>query len=137
MFHWFFIISAKRLLLKTETKLALKVSSSNKSDEAFCFSSFLSAVFVWMHGSTTLVPVSFLFYLFNFVTLGKWTIELLSSCLWFNLPEKYFTGASLVINTSWKNPSGEWHVGYKLVYELFTETLTSRLKVVLQFYEIF
>ncbi|XP_045813598.1 tripeptidyl-peptidase 2-like isoform X2 [Trifolium pratense] len=38
------------------------------------------------------------------------------------------SGASLAINTSWKNPSGEWHVGYKLVYELFTETLTSRLK---------
>ncbi|CAI8593694.1 unnamed protein product [Vicia faba] len=38
------------------------------------------------------------------------------------------SGASLVINTSWKNPSGEWHVGYKLVYELFTEELTSRLK---------
>ncbi|KAG4984179.1 hypothetical protein JHK87_028928 [Glycine soja] len=38
------------------------------------------------------------------------------------------SGASLVINTSWKNPSGDWHVGYKLVYELFTENLTSRLK---------
>ncbi|KAF7813180.1 tripeptidyl-peptidase 2-like isoform X1 [Senna tora] len=38
------------------------------------------------------------------------------------------SGSSLVINTSWKNPSGEWHVGYKMVYELFTETLTSRLK---------
>ncbi|AES62527.2 tripeptidyl peptidase II [Medicago truncatula] len=38
------------------------------------------------------------------------------------------SGASLAINTSWKNPSGDWHVGYKLVYELFTETLTSRLK---------
>ncbi|KAK7343691.1 hypothetical protein VNO77_12634 [Canavalia gladiata] len=38
------------------------------------------------------------------------------------------SGASLVINTSWTNPSGEWHVGYKLVYELFTEYLTSRLK---------
>ncbi|RDY13416.1 Tripeptidyl-peptidase 2, partial [Mucuna pruriens] len=38
------------------------------------------------------------------------------------------SGASLVINTSWKNPSGEWHVGYKLVYELFTENLISRLK---------
>ncbi|XWS50506.1 hypothetical protein CRYUN_Cryun12cG0092700 [Craigia yunnanensis] len=36
--------------------------------------------------------------------------------------------ASLVVNSSWKNPSGEWHVGYKLVYELFTDTLTSRLK---------
>ncbi|XP_057424626.1 tripeptidyl-peptidase 2-like isoform X1 [Lotus japonicus] len=38
------------------------------------------------------------------------------------------SGASLVINTSWKNPSCEWHVGYKLVYELFTEKLTSRMK---------
>ncbi|XP_065869545.1 tripeptidyl-peptidase 2 isoform X2 [Euphorbia lathyris] len=38
------------------------------------------------------------------------------------------SGASLVVNSSWKNPSGEWHVGYKLVYELFTDTLTSRLK---------
>ncbi|CAJ1977041.1 unnamed protein product [Sphenostylis stenocarpa] len=38
------------------------------------------------------------------------------------------SGASLVINTTWKNPSGDWHVGYKLVYELFTEKLTSRLK---------
>ncbi|KAL3524283.1 hypothetical protein ACH5RR_017117 [Cinchona calisaya] len=38
------------------------------------------------------------------------------------------SGAYLVVNTSWKNPSGEWHVGYKLVYELFTDTLTSRLK---------
>ncbi|KAL1831481.1 hypothetical protein ACET3Z_001132 [Daucus carota] len=38
------------------------------------------------------------------------------------------SGASLVVNSSWKNPTGEWHVGYKLVYELFTDTLTSRLK---------
>ncbi|WRX16951.1 Peptidase S8/S53 domain - like 10 [Theobroma cacao] len=38
------------------------------------------------------------------------------------------SGASLVVNSSWKNPSGEWHVGYKLIYELFTDTLTSRLK---------
>ncbi|XP_057476526.1 tripeptidyl-peptidase 2-like isoform X2 [Actinidia eriantha] len=38
------------------------------------------------------------------------------------------SGASLVVNSSWKNPSGEWHVGYKLVYEFFTDTLTSRLK---------
>ncbi|KAF5951388.1 hypothetical protein HYC85_009332 [Camellia sinensis] len=37
-------------------------------------------------------------------------------------------GASLVVNSSWKNPSGGWHVGCKLVYELFTDTLTSRLK---------
>ncbi|RYQ94046.1 hypothetical protein Ahy_B09g100248 isoform A [Arachis hypogaea] len=38
------------------------------------------------------------------------------------------SGTSLVINDSWKNPSGQWHVGYKFVYELFTEKLTSRLK---------
>ncbi|XP_059629254.1 tripeptidyl-peptidase 2 isoform X2 [Cornus florida] len=38
------------------------------------------------------------------------------------------SGASLAVNSSWENPSGEWHVGYKLVYELFTNTLTSRLK---------
>ncbi|KAL2550422.1 Tripeptidyl-peptidase 2 [Forsythia ovata] len=38
------------------------------------------------------------------------------------------SGASLVVNSSWKNPTGEWHVGCKLVYELFTNTLTSRLK---------
>ncbi|KAK8692720.1 hypothetical protein V6N13_070327 [Hibiscus sabdariffa] len=38
------------------------------------------------------------------------------------------SGASLVVNSSWKNPSGEWHVGYKLVYELFTDTLIKRLE---------
>ncbi|OWM79539.1 hypothetical protein CDL15_Pgr022951 [Punica granatum] len=38
------------------------------------------------------------------------------------------SGASLPVNPSWKNPCGEWHVGCKLVYELFTDTLTSRLK---------
>ncbi|GLJ21474.1 hypothetical protein SUGI_0396320 [Cryptomeria japonica] len=43
----------------------------------------------------------------------------------------YIVGASgtrLMVNKSWKNPSGEWRVGYKFVYELFTETLTARLK---------
>ncbi|RVW68078.1 Tripeptidyl-peptidase 2 [Vitis vinifera] len=39
------------------------------------------------------------------------------------------SGASLVVNSSWKNPSGEWHVGYKVVYELCTDTLTSGLKI--------
>ncbi|KAE9464869.1 hypothetical protein C3L33_03223, partial [Rhododendron williamsianum] len=39
------------------------------------------------------------------------------------------SGASLIVNSSWKNPSGKWHVGCKLVYELFTDTLTSRLKM--------
>jgi hypothetical protein len=34
-------------------------------------------------------------------------------------------GASLVVNSSWKNPTGEWRVGYKLVYELFMDTQAS------------
>ncbi|KAL6545206.1 tripeptidyl-peptidase II Tpp2 [Orobanche hederae] len=38
------------------------------------------------------------------------------------------SGNFLVLNSSWKNCSGEWHVGCKLVYELFTSTLTDRLK---------
>ncbi|KAK1260823.1 hypothetical protein QJS04_geneDACA001995 [Acorus gramineus] len=38
------------------------------------------------------------------------------------------SGTRLVVNPSWKNPSGEWRVGYKLVYEFFTDTLISRLK---------
>ncbi|KAL6541573.1 tripeptidyl-peptidase II Tpp2 [Orobanche gracilis] len=38
------------------------------------------------------------------------------------------SGNILVLNSSWKNHSGEWHVGCKLVYELFTSTLTDRLK---------
>nr|XP_010918543.1 tripeptidyl-peptidase 2 [Elaeis guineensis] len=38
------------------------------------------------------------------------------------------SGRKLALNPSWKNPSQEWHVGCKLVYELFTDTLTSRLK---------
>ncbi|KAJ8771482.1 hypothetical protein K2173_026659 [Erythroxylum novogranatense] len=38
------------------------------------------------------------------------------------------SGAALLVNSSWKNPSGEWHVGCKLVYELFPNSLTSRLK---------
>ncbi|KAJ3680504.1 hypothetical protein LUZ60_016782 [Juncus effusus] len=38
------------------------------------------------------------------------------------------SGAKLALNPSWNNPSQEWRVGCKLVYELFTETLISRLK---------
>ncbi|MCO5584159.1 hypothetical protein L7F22_038082 [Adiantum nelumboides] len=38
------------------------------------------------------------------------------------------SGAVLQVSSAWTNPSGEWHVGYKLAYELFTETLVSRLK---------
>ncbi|CAA7390916.1 unnamed protein product [Spirodela intermedia] len=46
-------------------------------------------------------------------------------------PEGYIigkSGARLQVNRSWENPSEEWHVGYKLVYELFTNTLASRIR---------
>ena len=46
--------------------------------------------------------------------------------IWWNF---FDLGSTLAVNSSWKNPSGEWHVGYKMVYEFFTDTLTSRLKV--------
>lgn len=45
------------------------------------------------------------------------------------LDDTLSTGVKLLLNPSWTNASQEWHVGCKLVYELFTETLTSRLKV--------
>ncbi|XP_010449151.1 PREDICTED: tripeptidyl-peptidase 2 [Camelina sativa] len=38
------------------------------------------------------------------------------------------SGVPLVVNSSWKNPTGEWRVGCKLVYQLFTDDLTSRVK---------
>ncbi|KAG9441237.1 hypothetical protein H6P81_017091 [Aristolochia fimbriata] len=38
------------------------------------------------------------------------------------------SGASLQVNPKWENPSGEWHVGCKFLYELFTDDLTSRVK---------
>ncbi|XP_020085377.1 tripeptidyl-peptidase 2 isoform X2 [Ananas comosus] len=38
------------------------------------------------------------------------------------------SGTRLFVNPSWKNPSQEWHVGCKLIYELFTDTLASRMK---------
>ena len=45
---------------------------------------------------------------------------------------KFVAGVPLVVNSSWKNPTGEWRVGCKLVYELFTDTLTSRVKVAIR-----
>ncbi|KAL2642830.1 hypothetical protein R1flu_010417 [Riccia fluitans] len=38
------------------------------------------------------------------------------------------SGARLQINKSWKNPSGDWHVGYKFAFGLFTDTLVTRIK---------
>ncbi|KAG0562456.1 hypothetical protein M758_9G144800 [Ceratodon purpureus] len=39
------------------------------------------------------------------------------------------SGARLQVNKEWKNPTGEWRVGSKLAFSLFTDTLISRLKV--------
>lgn len=38
------------------------------------------------------------------------------------------SGARLQVNKEWKNPTGDWRVGYKLAFSLFTDTLISRLK---------
>ncbi|XP_024527545.1 tripeptidyl-peptidase 2 [Selaginella moellendorffii] len=38
------------------------------------------------------------------------------------------SGATLRLNESWVNPSGDWRVGCKFVYELFPERLSTRLK---------
>lgn len=36
-------------------------------------------------------------------------------------------GVKLEVNPDWTNPSGEWRVGYKRVYQLFTSTLRDRI----------
>lgn len=41
----------------------------------------------------------------------------------------HFLGARLQLNKEWKNPTGEWRVGCKLAFSLFTDTLINRLKV--------
>lgn len=38
------------------------------------------------------------------------------------------SGTTLGLNPSWSNPSGEWHVGCKLIYELFPASLMNRVK---------
>lgn len=60
-----------------------------------------------------------------YAKIGSWQQPFQSCTLFFF----FEIGVSLVVNSSWKNPSGEWHVGYKFLYELLTGTLTSRLKV--------
>lgn len=40
------------------------------------------------------------------------------------------SGRSLIIDPSWKNPSGEYRVGVKRAYELFPTELVARLKKV-------
>ena len=39
------------------------------------------------------------------------------------------SGRLLNIPDDWKNPSGEWHIGVKAVFELFPNNLKSRLQV--------
>ena len=51
----------------------------------------------------------------------------------FSCAHLFMYGARLLVNPSWKNPSQEWHVGCKLVYELFTDTLTSPVQVLFMF----
>lgn len=41
---------------------------------------------------------------------------------------KGLSGRSLIIDPSWKCPSGEYRVGIKRAYELFPSELKSRLK---------
>lgn len=59
-------------------------------------------------------------------------------CCSFHVPlitfvlNKFVAGVPLVVNSSWENPTGEWRVGCKLVYELFTDDLTSRVKVAIR-----
>lgn len=71
------------------------------------------------------------YILFVFLGVGKSSYVVFPFSIFFNssFDAKFQTGTSLFVNSTWKNPSGEWHVGCKLIYELFTYTLTSRLKV--------
>jgi tripeptidyl-peptidase-2 len=37
-------------------------------------------------------------------------------------------GATYQLNADWVNPSGQWHVGVKRAFDLFTTTLITRLR---------
>jgi len=134
MFHWFFIISVKRLLLKTETKHALKVSCSNKSDEAFCFSCFLLfsdccfCVNAWIPYS----GACFFPFLFNQSCYSRemnhWIIKLVSmvQSLWKNILQGHHWlsihhGRILLVNGMW---AINWFMSYSrklwlLVWRLY------------------
>ena len=43
---------------------------------------------------------------------------------------KGLSGRDLILDDSWKNPSGEYRVGLKRAYELFPGDLISRIKSV-------
>ena len=44
------------------------------------------------------------------------------------------SGRTLIINPTWNNPSGEFHVGIKRAYELFPKPLVTRLAKVFLYY---
>lgn len=39
------------------------------------------------------------------------------------------SGRQLCIPDDWVNPTGEWHVGIKAIFELFPSTVKSRMQV--------
>lgn len=47
---------------------------------------------------------------------------------------KGISGRLLTIPNVWKNPSDEWHIGVKAVFELFPSNLRSRLQVHMYMY---
>ena len=44
------------------------------------------------------------------------------------------SGRLLTVPDDWENPSGEWHIGIKAVFELFPGSLRSRLQVCTVFF---
>jgi len=38
------------------------------------------------------------------------------------------TGKTLLLNKEWINPSGQWKIGMKSLYDLFPKSLLSRIK---------
>ena len=40
------------------------------------------------------------------------------------------SGRTLIIPDDWVNPTGEWHVGIKAIFELFPNSVISRIEVI-------
>ena len=73
---------------------------------------FLQWIYEWMLFASSMLPIQI------HIPIGLHCSSLIY-CL--------HPGARLLMNL--KNPSREWHVGCKLIHELFTDTLTFWLKV--------
>lgn len=72
-------------------------------------------------------------WIFRSIWSGSFVWNTFALCFCDFLP-RICEGARLQVNKSWKNPSGEWHVGCKFAFGLFTDTLVARIKVLpLQF----